>query len=287
MQRRLAVVLFCALMIAGAASYAVYRLANAHTPVPRQVSSVKVVVAARDLDVGTLVHEGDLRVADWTGALPKGVAITKAGAVNRGVTSTIYEGEPVTENRLAPVGSGGGLAATIRPGMRACAVRVNEVVGVAGFVLPGMRVDVLMTGNPPGDGNMAGPAVKTLLQNIEVLSAGSNIEKDKEGKPQQVQVVNLLVNPRQAEILSLAGNETRIQLVLRNPTDTEITKPPGTTMADLFEVPKTPVTAAARAPTPQPEALRLVPPEPVFQTIEVTNGANHTQAKFHSGEPNP
>src|SRR5579871_4679533 len=106
MQRRLAVVLFCALIIAGAASFTVYRLANAR-PAPKPVSSVKVVVAARDLSVGTLVHEGDLRVVDWAAALPKGVAMDKAGAVNRGVTSTIYQGEPVTENRLAPAGSGG------------------------------------------------------------------------------------------------------------------------------------------------------------------------------------
>jgi len=96
-------------------------------------------------------------------------------------------------------------------------VKVNEVVGVAGFVVPGMRVDVLITGLPPGGNAFDGPKVRTLLQNIQVLSAGVNFQKDREGKPEQAQVVNLLVTPAQAEILSLASNETHIQLVLRNP----------------------------------------------------------------------
>ena len=117
--------------------------------------------------------------------------------------------------------------------MRACAVRLNEVVGVAGFVIPGMRVDVLMAGAAPGENGGGGTTVKTLMQNIEVLSAGANFERDKEGKPVQAQVVNLLVNPHQAEILSLAGNEMRIQAsVLRNPADAGLTAPPGTSMAE-------------------------------------------------------
>src|SRR6185437_14257913 len=99
----------------------------------------------------------------------------------------------------------------------------------------------------------SGPRVKTLLQNIEVLSAGANIQKNSDGKPQQVQVVNLLVNPAQAESLSLAGNEAHIQLVLRNPTDTEIGKPPGTAMAQLFDGSPAPVPRAPAAVRPAPE----------------------------------
>ena len=154
--------------------------------------------------------------------------------MNRGVASPIYEGEPITENRLAQQGSGGGLAGTIPPGMRACAVKVNEVVGVAGFVVSGMRVDVLITGQPPGGNPLDGSRVRTLLQNIQVLSAGTNFQRDQAGKPEQAQVVNLLVTPTQAELLSLASNETRIQLVLRNPMDTQILRTPGTMVADLF-----------------------------------------------------
>ena len=121
--------------------------------------------------------------------------------------------------------------------MRAIAVRVDQVVGVAGFVLPGMRVDVLVSGVPPnatGGGGNNNTQVRTILQNIEVLSAGTDIQKDAEGKPQQVQVVNLLVTPEQAQILALASNETRIQLVLRNPLDTKMAPVQGTAMTNLF-----------------------------------------------------
>jgi pilus assembly protein CpaB len=244
------------------------------------------VVAARDLMVGTLIRDADLKMAVWSGPLPPGAVLKRDALLNRGVVSSIYEGELVTERRLAPQGSGGGLAATIPPGMRACAVRVNEVVGVAGFVVPGMRVDVLITGLPPGGNALEGPKVRTLLQNIQVLSAGVNYQKDQEGKPEQAQVVNLLVTPAQAEILSLASNETRIQLVLRNPMDNQVSGLPGTILSDLF--------GGTRAPAPVPSArLMRAPPAtlpaapvaavtaaPSPYIVEVSNGSVHTEARF-------
>jgi pilus assembly protein CpaB len=288
MNPRILIVLTSALLISAGASYLVYRLAAGQkvaAPEPRS----QLVVAARDLETGVIVHESDLKMADWVGTAPKGSSIKKAAALNRGVVSTIYAEEPVTESRLAVAGSGGGLAATIPTGMRACAVKVNEVVGVAGFVIPGMRVDVLITGVPPGAITENGPAVKTLLQNIQVLSAGANIEKDREGKPQQAQVVNLLVTPGQAEILSLAGNETRIQLILRNPLDTGVTAPPGTVMSELFGQPKGRPPARVSAPIePRPlpvsaPAARIEPPAvPNLKTIEVLNGPVRTQARLES-----
>jgi pilus assembly protein CpaB len=186
---------------------------------------------------------------------------------------------------------GGGFAATIPQGMRAFAVRVNDVVGVAGFVTPGMRVDVLISGNPPGGTNATvGTLTRTLMQNIEVLSAGQNFQKDAEGKPVAVQVVNLLVNPEQAEMLSLASNETRIQLVLRNPLDTQQATAPGTQLASLFGEPvqqkPAPVAAtgaksraAAPAPKPPVQAPQQVAPPPVL-LIEVLNGPQRSEAKF-------
>ena len=118
--------------------------------------------------------------------------------------------------------------------MRAVAVRVNEVVGVGGFVVAGMRVDILISGLPPnGDGRL-GNLTKTMLQNIEVLSAGQDFRRDAEGKPISVPVINLLVTPEQAEKLSLAANQTTIQLVLRNPLDTKTADTPGAAMAQLF-----------------------------------------------------
>jgi pilus assembly protein CpaB len=289
MNRRVLIIVSCALVLSACASYLVYRAVGARVTAVQPRQTAELVVAARDLVVGTLIHEPDLKMAAWLGPLPSGAILKRDGFLNRGVISSIYEGEPVTENRLAPKGSGGGLAAMIPPGMRACAVKVNEVVGVAGFVVPGMRVDVLITGLPPGGNTLDGPKVRTLLQNIQVLSAGTNFQKDQEGKPEQAQVVNLLVTPTQAEILSLASNETHIQLVLRNPMDTELSGLPGTIMSDLFG-------RGTRAPDPVPpdRPKRVQPPPamhpipiivaepstPILYTIEVSNGSAHTQARF-------
>jgi pilus assembly protein CpaB len=286
MNKRLLVVLLCAIAIASGASYIVYRLGAGRPGIARPMPVTQVVVAARDLAVGTFVRESDLRMFDWPGSAPKGSTLKKAAVLNRGVVSAIYQGEPVVESRLATAGSGGGLASTIPAGLRACAVKVNEVVGVAGFVIPGMRVDVLIAGAPPGESAAAGFAVKTLLQNIQVLSAGDKIEKDKEGRPQQAQVVNLLVNPHQAEILSLAGNEMRIQLVLRNPMDTELTAPPGTSMSELFGGSGSRAPARVRANQPVPAPVSAPAPKfqqstvPSFETVEVLNGPLKTQARF-------
>jgi len=259
-----------------------------------RVQTVRVVIAARDLEVGTLIRATDLKTGEIVGTPPKGAAQKPEGLVGRGVVSNLYEGEPVLEGRLAPSGSGGGLAATIRPGMRACAVRVNDVVGVGGFVVPGMRVDVLISGNSPGPRSADGPKVKTILQNIEVLSAGTNFQKDAEGKPVQVPVVNLLVTPEQAEVLSLAGNETRIQLVLRNPLDTQFAKPPGAAMAGLFADSKAPAPAPAKppraaiapkkaAPPAKPEIVKQEQPtQPSGYSVQVWNGAKKTEEKFNS-----
>jgi pilus assembly protein CpaB len=280
----------CALLLSACIGYLVYRAVGARVASTKPIHTTEVVVAARDLAVGTLIGNADLKLSERLGSSPPGAVLKREALLNRGVASAIYEGEPVTENRLFPKGSGGGLAAMIPEGMRACAVRVNEVVGVAGFVVPGMRVDVLIAGLPPGGSSADGARVRTLLQNIEVLSAGTNFKKDQEGKPEQAQVVNLLVTPPQAEILSLASNETRIQLVLRNPMDTQITKTPGTAMSDLFrtdhpaELAAIPVSRPhiRQSPLTTPAAPAvLLPVAPRLYVIEVTNGSVRTQATFN------
>jgi len=175
----------------------------------------------------------------------------------------------------------------IPPGMRAFAIRVNEVVGVAGFVVAGMRVDILISGNKPG-GEQAtlGTLSKTLLQNIEVLSAGQDYKKDAEGKPIAVQVVNLLVTPEQAEKLSLAAAQTAIQLVLRNPLDRDVTNTPGTAMAYLFSGGKLKPEAPPAAPRPravavEPPVVKIAPPkkEPEY-TMEIMSGTKKSELKF-------
>ena len=280
MSQRVFTILLIALVISAGASYAVYRMVRTQIGAAAGPPAAEILVAARGLEIGTLIKDTDVKAGQWVGPLPTGAILKKEDAVGRGVVSAIYEGEPLLDNRLAAVGAGAGLAATIPPGMRAVAVRVNDIVGVAGFVVSGMRVDVLIAGNPPGSA-ASGPKVKTLLQNIEVLSAGQNFQKDAEGKPVQVPVVNLLVTPDQAEILSLASNETRIQLILRNPLDTQATNTPGTAMATLFgeAKPAPPQSRARVKPAPPAVVLPLTPPRSPF-LIEVLNGAKRTEVKF-------
>ena len=289
MNRRVSTILLLAFMVAAICSYLVYRIAGSQLHPAPQPSTTKIITAAHDLAIGALLKDPDLTTADWVGPLPKGAVTAKDAVLGRGVVAQIYQGEPVLDNRLAAVGSGGGLAAIIRQGMRACAVRVDDVVGVAGFVLPGMHVDVLVNGSAPGAGASAGPKVKTLLQNIEVLSAGSDIQKDNEGKPVQVQVVNLLVTPEQAELLSLASNQTKIQLVLRNPLDTDTPKTPAIAMAGLFAdgapQPVKPIVKKPVAPPPPPQAV-AAPPPPRIYLVQVLNGSTHTDEKFSDKEPN-
>jgi pilus assembly protein CpaB len=278
MNRRLSTILFLAFVVAAISSYLVYRIAGRQMHPIVAPATAKIIIPARDLQIGTIIKDADLSSGEWVGPLPKGALVSKDVVVGRGVVSQLYRGEPIVDSRLAPVGSGGGLAATIKPGMRACAIRVDDVVGVAGFVLPGMRVDVLVSGNGPGVPANDGPKVKTLLQNIEVLSAGTNIQKDNDGKPVSVQVVNLLVTPEQAELLSLANNQTKLQLVLRNPLDTETPKTASMAMANVFSdgnpAPKPPK-AEPKKPAPVEKA---VPPR-VF-LVEVLNGSKRTEEKF-------
>lgn len=279
MNRRLFTILLSAFVIAALCSFVVFRVVNHRITANPLVKTTRVVAAAANIKIGSILHESDLTTIEIAGSVPQGVILKPQDAIGRGVLSDLYAGEPILSSRLAAPGSGGGLAATIPQGMRAAAVKVDEVVGVAGFVTPGMRVDVLISGNPPGtSNNTQGTITKTLLQNIQVLSAGTDIQRDAEGKPRQVQVVNLLVSPPQAELLSLAGNETHIQLVLRNPLDNQMAKPPETSMAQLF--------ADTNAPVPQKvfSVRRMGKRAPRVYMVQVINGSKQSEAKFPVSE---
>jgi pilus assembly protein CpaB len=278
MNRRLTSILLSAFLLAAGCSYLVYRLVVGRLAAATPSSTTRVIAANADIKLGSVLRDVDLTTVEMGGTLPKGVIVKREDAIGRGVISDLHEGEPILDSRLAAVGSGGGLAATIPQGMRACAVKVDDVVGVAGFATPGMRVDVLISGVSPGATNAEqGPKVATLLQNIQVLSAGADIQKDAEGKPKSVQVVNLLVTPEQAESLSLASNQTKIQLVLRNPLDTKISEPPGIAMANLF---------GDRNAAPRPSRVRRSAPNPTphVYVIQVFNGSKKTEQKFGTGE---
>lgn len=292
MNKRFMSVLAFAVIVSAVSSFILYKLITAQMAASAKSAGSKVLVAARNLESGALIKDGDVKLADWGGPVPQNALVKPEDAVGRGVIEPIYSGEPILESRVAARGAGAGLAAIIPAGMRAVAVRVNDVVGVAGFVSPGMHVDVLVAGNPPNAPPGVGTLTKTLLQNIEVLSAGQNIQKDAEGKPVSVAVVNMLVTPEQAEILSLASNETRIQLVLRNPMDKEVTTPSGTAISYLFSGNK-PGPAIAEKPRPAPpfkQAARKVtaPPAPIVQPppppimVEVIHGSRKSEMKFEN-----
>jgi pilus assembly protein CpaB len=289
MSRRVLAVLLIALVISGAATYAVYRAIRSRVAGNQATATTPIVQAARALDLGAVITDADLKIGSWVGSVPEGMFTKKDTLIGRGIISPINEGEPIADSRLAPVGAGGGLAATIPPGMRAVAVRADQIIGVAGFVVPGMRVDVLISGNPPGAAGTSGPRVRTLLQNVEVLSAGQNYQRDAAGKPVVVPVVNLLVTPEQAEIVSLANAETRIQFVLRNPLDTKSADVTGTGVANLFgAAPAPPPSEHKAAPAPRttiaavkpPAKVEPPPPPPPPIRIEVINGPQKSEASF-------
>jgi pilus assembly protein CpaB len=275
MNRRLLTILLISFLIAGGCALLVYRVVGNRVVAARPVVTTQVVAAATDLKLGTILNASNLTTVEFKGAIPKDAILKADDAVGRGVISDLYQGEPIVENRLAPKGSGGGLAASIPQGMRACAVKVDQVIGVAGFAVPGMRVDVLVSGTPPGVQNSSdGTQTKTILQNIQVLSAGTDIQKDQEGKPQQVQVVNLLVTPEQAQTLSLASSMLKIQLVLRNPLDTKVTDVAMTAVGQMFGAPLVKRVGAVRARKAAPKVF----------TIEVINGTKTSEEKFSSPE---
>ena len=179
--------------------------------------------------------------------------------VNRGVIAQIQENEPVTETRLAPVDGGAGLPPTIPQGMRAISVRVNEVVGVAGFAIPGTRVDVIVTLKDGVD-----DMTRVVVSNVQVLTAGTRYdqEKSKNGEAIPSSVVTLLLTPEDAERVVLASTEGQIMLSLRNPLDVVPTEASGTRTGSLFGEPPPPAPKPAAKPRPIVVAAAAPPPPP-------------------------
>ena len=287
MNKRFFGVLIFAFVVAALGGLITYRQLVNHAPAAGAAQPMsRIVLAAHDVEAGAILSKDDVQLADWGGPVPAGASAKPEDFIGRGVLSEIYSSEPVSEARLASKGSGGGLASLIPEGMRAFAIRVNDVAGVAGFVTAGMRVDVVINGSSPlGDAGQ-GTQARTLLQNIEVLSAGQDFKKDAEGKPVTSQVVNLLVTPEQAEKLSLAAGQTTVQLVLRNPLDRQIAPTPGTDLAALYgpSGARPPAPAPAAPPAPKPADTRPVvheaPPQPVAFTMEIISGSQKTEKQF-------
>src|SRR5580704_9476190 len=234
MDRRFLTVLGVSLVFALVVSSVFYQMTSRGSgPKKNEPTDMKdVVVATRPLGIGVMIKPADVKLTKVsTEAFPKGAFSKVEDVLDRPVVSNILLDEPLMEGRLQVKGSGLGMAPTIPVGMRAVTVRVNDVSGAAGFVLAGLHVDVLVTGHPPnGDSNMT----TTVLQNVLVLSAGQAMQPDARGSPVSVSTVTLLVTPGDAETLTLAGGEGRIQLVLRNSSDEAVEKTAGRYVAELY-----------------------------------------------------
>jgi len=242
---------------------------------PTSLPTEKVVVAASDLDVGAELTRDDVRLVDWPKAsVPQQAFHDPKDVVGRGLVMPVIANEPILPLKLAMEGAGGGLPPAIPPGLRAVSVRVNEVIGVAGYVLPGTRVDVLATVNPTDQHQDI--TSKVILTNVQVLAAGTKIERDVEkNKPIPVSVVTLLVAPEESERLTLASSEGKIQLALRNPLDKATPNTPGIRPAALLGYGSAPRAAAVRTKVEKnPKAAVAAAPAPVDLggTVEIIRG---------------
>jgi pilus assembly protein CpaB len=265
MDRRFMTVLGVSLVFALVVSAIFYQMtARSGTAKRAEPTDQKdLVITTRPLGVGVMLKPADIKVVKVASlAFPKGGFSKIEDVLDRPVVSNMLLEEPVLDGRLAAKGSGLGLAPTIPVGMRAVTVRVNDIASVAGFVLPGMKVDVLVTGHPPTfDGDMT----TTVLQNMLVLSAGTTIQADARGQAIQAPSVTMLATPAQAELLTLAGNDGKIQLILRNSSDQGMEKTEGRVVSELYgnrPTPKPVVVASAPRPAPKPVTVAAAPPPP-------------------------
>jgi pilus assembly protein CpaB len=265
---RIFIVLFLALGLGGTFALATYRYIT-NRPVEKvALPTTPVVVAGADLALGAELRREDLRVIAWPAdAVPAGSFTDPKDLVGRGLIQPIVQNEAVLPAKLAPVGSGAGLPPVIPEGKRAVSVRVNDVIGVAGYVLPGTHVDVLTTISPTNqDTDMTS---KVVLTNVLVLASGTKIEQDVENnKPVSVSVVTLMVDPLEAERLTLASTEGKIQLALRNPLDKTAPPTPGIQPPVLLGY-----QGARRAVAPSRVAAAPPPPP----TVEVIRGDKRSQ----------
>lgn len=270
---RIFTVFVIALIAGGGLAYGTYDYLQ-NVPVKTvSVPTKKVVVANSDLSLGTELKPDDLKTLDWpAGAVPEGSFEDASALVGRGMIASVVRNEPILPGKLASKEAGAGLPPIIPAGKRAVSVRVNEVIGVAGYVLPGTRVDVVATHSP--NGRSEDTMSKVVLSNVEVLTAGTRLEQDnKDGKPMQVTVVTLLVTPDESERLTLSSTEGKIHLALRNPLDVESPETPGIKPGLLMgtarrTMPVTPRRASAPASS-TPAPVYVAPPAP---TVEIIRG---------------
>jgi pilus assembly protein CpaB len=278
-RNRTLLVLVAALSLAAVASFAVYR-AITRMPVRQvEVASVYVAVASQPLSTGTRITKDQVKLVGWPASSPVPGSISNVDdVVGRGLIQPVLANEPLTESKLAPKASGAGLPPSIPPGMRAMSVKTNEVIGVAGFTVPGTRVDVLVTLSQR-DQSMA----RAVVSNALVLTAGTRYDQEqaKDGKPIPSTVVTLAVTPDDAERIALAQTTGNIVLVLRNPLDVLPTETKGIRMASLMGEPAPPpvlkkVGGQPRMVVPKPAPVETIVAEKIY-SVEAIRAAKRTE----------
>ena len=282
--KRTAIVLGVATTAALMASYGVYAAISRIPERQVEIATKHAVVAATAMPVGTLLTEESVKLVDWPERTPLAGGFSDIeSVVNRGLIAPIGENEPLTESKLAPKGAGAGLPPTIQPGMRAISVKVNEVIGVAGFVIPGTRVDVLTI----IEGEQRDDALsRVVVNNVQVLTAGTRYDQEEakeEGKAIRSTVVTLMVSPEDAERIALAQSQGELMLALRNPMDVATTETRGVRRGALFgaAAPPAPVRAPRRAVAPASAPAPVAPVAPVIRpyTVETIRAAKRAEEK--------
>ena len=273
---RLLFIGFVALALGAFVSFVVYKNVLSRSSAGNEPGA-DVIVAANDIQVGAKLQDGDIRMVKVpVSVVPPNSFRSRSQIIGRGVILPIQKGEFILPSKLAAENAGSGLPALIPPGMRAVSVRVNEVVAVAGFVIPGTRVDVLLTGNPMGANE---PQTTTVLENVAVIAAGQRLERNAAGEPQSTPVITLLVSPDDAQKLTLASSQGHIQLALRNPVDTKKVDIAAMKANGLY---KNVIPVAAPAPHPKPAKTvkTPAPAPPDAYKVVIIRGNKTDETKF-------
>jgi len=298
-ERRYNIVFVTALVTAIAATYGVYRVLQ-QVKASNRVAMQSVVVAARNIGEGERLGRFSVEAREWpVGTAPAGAYADVDSLIGRVARVPIFMGEPVVSGRLAPPGTGPGIEVKIAPGMRAMAVKINDVVGLGGLIQPNSRVDVLVTLKSP-DG--AKEEAKLFMSNMRVLSVGSQVERGMDGSSSNATTAALEVTPEEAERLAIATHQGSIQLVLRGYGDPDSVTTPGATTADVLAqlrsasarnvedakpAPKRRApTPASRPAPPPPEIVPQIvvqrPAKPDSLEVRVYHGDKVTKQKFAS-----
>jgi pilus assembly protein CpaB len=290
-RNRIMVVVGIALLLAVLASLGAYKFLSGQSRVAAQarLQTVGIVVAVVDIPLGSTINPNQVAVSPWPkDSYPKDALADPKIAVGRVALRDFFRGEPVVESKLVPLGKSTGLLSLKVPvGLRAFSVKVNEVVGVGGFIVPESRVDVVVTTAPPGKAQQE-KVSKIVLEDIRVIAAGQVIEQ-KENKPVTVNTVTLALLPEEAEKLALASNDGIIQLVMRNFTDNVVVTTSGVDKGRLLSSFRNAPIVTASAPAKEAKPRRVsrkspspasAPPPKKAYMVEVIKGNKRTEEKI-------